>query len=146
MLGVGSRILSGVRFQVYSGDHDGAATPNVHACFPEGDVVIEIYRDKSVAVSTAHKDQSIRASKKPQIKRALKVAAASIEPLLALCGESNLVKSEAYIRTTDAQLDVAIKRASANKKATRILEAHFDRASDAVVVRAHDKSDGNCTA
>lgn len=46
------------------------------------------------------------------------------------------VKSEGRVRTTDAQIDAAIRRVNSNKKTpTRILEAHFERASDAVVVK-----------
>ena len=46
------------------------------------------------------------------------------------------MKPPTRIRTTDAQIDVAIKRArQRNKTATRILAAHFDRPSDSVVVK-----------
>ena len=87
---MGSRTFGGVRFQVYSGDHDGSATPHVHACFPDGDVIIEIYNDKTVGVSSAHKDPVDPGVKKPQIKRALKIAAISVESLLALWEESRI--------------------------------------------------------
>jgi hypothetical protein len=45
------------------------------------------------------------------------------------------VKPAARIRTTDAQIDAAIKRAKAQKPATRIAAARFDQLSDAVVVK-----------
>ena len=46
------------------------------------------------------------------------------------------MKPATQIRTTDAQMDAAIKRAKKDKQMpTRILAAYFDRASDAVVVK-----------
>jgi hypothetical protein len=51
------------------------------------------------------------------------------------------MKPPARIRTTDAEIDAAIKRANANKKtSTRILAAHFDRSSDSVVVKLSTKA------
>jgi hypothetical protein len=50
------------------------------------------------------------------------------------------VKPAARIRTTDAQIDAAIKRANAQKPATRIVAAHFDQLSDAVVVKLSTKA------
>ena len=51
------------------------------------------------------------------------------------------MKPTTKIRTTDAQIDAAIEHARQNKKAgTRILAAHFDRASDAVVVKLSTKA------
>jgi hypothetical protein len=51
------------------------------------------------------------------------------------------MKPTTRIRTTDAQIDAAIKHARENKKAgTRILAAHFDRASDTIVVKLSTKA------
>ena len=87
---MGSRIFAGVRFQVYAGDHDGSVTPHVHACFPDGDIVIAICSDNSVGLSTSHSTPVDRGVKKPQIKRALKVAAAEVNALLQLWEESRM--------------------------------------------------------
>lgn len=78
---MGSRILRGVRFQVYSGDLEGSRTPHVHAHYDEGDVDIEIYPDNSVGVSTSHKRPIDPGMKKSQVKRALKIA----QPRLTRC-------------------------------------------------------------
>ena len=69
---------------MYSGDHDGALVPHVHAHYDEGDVDIEIYPDNSVGVSTAHKRPIDPGVKKSQVKRALKIAEAEIEAMLEL--------------------------------------------------------------
>lgn len=87
---MGTRILGGIRFRVYAGDHDGAVIPHVHARFPEGTVVIEIYSDNGVAVSRAHKNPIERSVKTPQIKRALRTAAANVEILRELWKESRI--------------------------------------------------------
>ena len=87
---MGSCTVRGVRFQVYAGDHQGAVTPHVHACFPDGDIVIEIYNDNTVALSSSHKNPVDPGVKKPQVKRALKIAGAEIDALLALWNESRI--------------------------------------------------------
>jgi hypothetical protein len=87
---VGTRILGGIRFQVYAGDHPGAGTPHVHARFPDGNVIIEIYSDNSVGPSSAHKKPIDPGVKKPQVKRALRVAAVNVEALLKLWEESRM--------------------------------------------------------
>jgi hypothetical protein len=51
------------------------------------------------------------------------------------------MKPPARIRTTDAEIDALIKRANKDKKtATRIIAAHFDRSSDALVVKLSTKA------
>lgn len=87
---MGSRTLGGVRFQVYAGDHDGAVTPHAHACYPDGDIVIEIYSDNRVGISTSHKNPVDPGVKKPQIKRALNIAAAEVDALLELWEKSRM--------------------------------------------------------
>jgi hypothetical protein len=64
--------------------------PHVHAHFDEGDVAIEIYADGCIGLSTQHgKDGAVDPGvKKPQVKRALKIAAAEVPALLALWEES----------------------------------------------------------
>jgi hypothetical protein len=75
--------------RVYAGDHDGSVTPHVHAHFPEGDIVIEMYSDNSVALSTAHRMPVDPGIKRPQIKRAL-IAGAETRALLELWEESRI--------------------------------------------------------
>jgi hypothetical protein len=62
----------------------------VHACFPEGDVIIEIFTDNHVVVSSAHKNTIDRGVKKPLVKRALKIAAAEVDALLELWEDSRI--------------------------------------------------------
>jgi hypothetical protein len=51
------------------------------------------------------------------------------------------MKPSARIRTTDVEIDAAIKRANGSKKtATRIVAAHFARSSDSIVVRLSTKA------
>jgi hypothetical protein len=51
------------------------------------------------------------------------------------------MKSSSRVRTTDAQIDIAIKRArKSNLATTRIVAAHFDRASDSIVVKLSTKA------
>jgi hypothetical protein len=75
---------------VYAGDHAGSVTPHEHARFPEGDIVIEIYSDNSVALSASHKMPADPGIKKPQIKRALKIAETEVEALLELWEKSRI--------------------------------------------------------
>jgi hypothetical protein len=88
---VGSKLLRGVRFQSYSGDHAGAKVPHVHAHFAEGDVAIELDTEsRSVGLSKQHgKGGAIDPDvKKRDVRRALNIASREFDALLKLWKDS----------------------------------------------------------
>jgi hypothetical protein len=85
---VGSTRIGGVWFQIYSGDHAGATIPHVHAKFGEGEVVIELFEDRTVAPSSVHKIAIDPPVKKSDVRKALRIAAKAYDDLLKLWEES----------------------------------------------------------
>ncbi len=85
---MGSKRVGGVKFQSYSGDHEGAPTPHVRAHFNEGDVDIELLPDRSIRLSKQHKtDPHVKMN---DMRRALRAAADGYDDLIELWEKSRL--------------------------------------------------------
>jgi hypothetical protein len=85
---VGSKRIAGITFRVYAGEHEGARFPHVHAKFNEGEVIVELTADRAVRLSAQHRRPVDPHVKNRDIRRAVRVAAAAFDELMALWEES----------------------------------------------------------
>jgi hypothetical protein len=80
---VGTVQEQGVKFRVYPKDHEGSATPHVHAKFGQGEVIIALLNDGTVALSEEHGSSTAGTVKKNEIRKALRVAREAYAALAA---------------------------------------------------------------
>ena len=81
---MGSKRIGQVRFQIYSGDHPGAAIPHFHAFVGRGSLAIELMPDGTISISHVHRKPEAGHLTKRDIKIILATAEAAHEELLAL--------------------------------------------------------------
>jgi hypothetical protein len=121
----------GVKFRIYPKDHFPV---HAHARIGAGEVIVEVRRDGSVALSTVHRDAVLGNVKDNEIAR----VQGSSQPRErdSRRVEGNAEMKDPRIATTAAEIRAAGKHARATAKAlTVIVEAHYSKTQDAIVVR-----------
>jgi hypothetical protein len=87
---VGSKRLGQVRFQAFSGDHQGATIPHLHAFVASGEVVVELLPHGDVRLSQAHGSPIRGAVTAREVRIVLETARDNYELLVTLWKTSQL--------------------------------------------------------
>ena len=81
---MGSKRIGQVRFQIFSGDHAGAAIPHFHAFIGRGSLAIELMPNGTIRISRVHRKPVTGYLTKRDIQIILATAEAAQKELLAL--------------------------------------------------------------